>query len=239
MYNIKKKPLYRGFFCFKANVKRWNICYLLVFFLCENLIVFSQEKLLKTTTVLSNDIEINTDGLDDIVIENSKSNQIEVLLLDENPHTHTIYFQEKLAVLKIDFNQIFDYNEAGVFRKYITKRLQRVRVIVKVPKNKNVIIYGKTIGIVSKSYQGDVKIYIDKGNVRLNNVKGNAFVSLFLGNVYANLSKKSNIDIKTNNGVIGINNNRYEGKIYVKKTQKEVSNFKVNTINANVILITE
>ncbi|WBX73937.1 hypothetical protein PG913_01450 [Tenacibaculum pacificus] len=239
MYNIKKKPLYRGFFCFKANVKRWNICYFLVFFLCENLIVFSQEKLLKTTTVLSNDIEINTDGLDDILIENSKSNQIEVLLLDENPHTHTIYFQEKLAVLKIDFNQIFDYNETGVFRKYITKRLQRVRVIVKVPKNKNVIIYGKTIGIVSKSYQGNVKIYIDKGNVRLNNVKGNAFVSLFLGNVYANLSKKSNIDIKTNNGIIRINNNSYKDKIYIKKTQKEVYNFKVNTINANVILITE
>lgn len=227
-----KESLFRGSFCLRK--------YFLMVFLCTSLFLVSQEKLIKSRSFDSNEIEIITDGLDDIVIENATNNQIEVILFDQHPNTHAISFNEEIeGTLKVSFQLVFDTYQKQVFRKYITKRLQKVNAILKLPKNKEVIIDGKTIGIISKSYQGNMKIYIDKGNVRLNNVKGNTFVSLFVGNVYAHLPKKSNIDIKSNTGIIRINNKSYKDKMYMKTTQKSVANLKVHTINANVILITE
>lgn len=226
-YNNRKKPLLRGFFCFKI-------------LLFTSLFIFSQEKLIKTREIKFNDIEINSDGLDDLVIENSVGNQITIMLLDEQPNTHTIFFDDEInGVLKVGFKLNFDVYKEQIFRKYITKRLQRAKAIIKVPKNKNVTIYGKTIGINSNSYKGNLKIYIDKGNVRLNHVKGNTLVKLFLGNVFAKLGKNSNINIKTNNGEISINKTKHKEHLYKILTKNAVSNFNVRSINANVLLITE
>jgi hypothetical protein len=230
-YNNKNKPLLRGLFCFKIQ---------LIALLLISSFIFSQEKLIKTREVQFNEIEINSDGLDDLVIENSSDNQITITLLDEQPNTHTVFFDDETnGVLKVDFKLNFDVYKEQVFRKYITKRLQRARAIIKIPKNKNVIIYGKTIGINSNSYKGDLKFYIDKGNVRLNKVSGNTLVTLFLGNVYGQIRKKTNLNIETNNGEIKINKTKYKGYLYKILTKNAVSNFKVRSINANVFLITE
>jgi hypothetical protein len=230
-YNNKNKPLLRGLFCFKIQ---------LIALLLISSFIFSQEKLIKTREVQFNEIEINSDGLDDLVIENSSDNQITITLLDEQPNTHTVFFDDETnGVLKVDFKLNFDVYKEQVFRKYITKRLQRARAIIKIPKNKNVIIYGKTIGINSNSYKGDLKFYIDKGNVRLNKVSGNTLVTLFLGNVYGQIREKTNLNIETNNGEIKINKTKYKGYLYKILTKNAVSNFKVRSINANVFLITE
>jgi hypothetical protein len=230
-YNNKNKPLKRGLFCFKIQ---------LIPLLLISSFIFSQEKLIKTREVQFNEIEINSDGLDNLVIENSLDNQISITLLDEQPNTHTIFFDDETnGILKVDFKLNFDVYKEQVFRKYITKRLQRAKAIIKIPKNKNVTIYGKTIGINSNSYKGDLKIYIDRGNVRLNRVNGNTLVALFLGNVYGQLRKNSNINIKTNKGDISINKTKYKGHLYKIFTKNAVSNFKVRSINANVFLIRE
>lgn len=230
-YNNRKKPLLRGFFCFKLQ---------LITLLFTSLFLFSQEKLIKTREIKFNDIEINSDGLDDLVIENSTDNQITIMLLDEQPNTHTIFFDDEInGVLKVGFKLNFDVYKEQIFRKYITKRLQRAKAIIKIPKNKNVIIYGKTIGINSNSYKGNLKIYIDKGNVRLNKVNGNTLVTLFLGNVYGQLRKNSTINIKTNKGEISINKTKHKEHLYKILTKNAVSNFNVRSINANVFLITE
>ncbi len=226
-YNNKNKPLLRGLFYFKIQ---------LITLLLISSFIFSQEKLIKTREVQFNEIEINSDGLDNLVVENSLGNQISITLLDEQPNTHTIFFDDETnGILKVDFKLNFDVYKEQVFRKYITKRLQRAKTIIKIPKNKNVTIYGKTIGINSNSYKGDLKIYIDRGNVRLNKVKGNIEVKLFLGNVYAQLGRNSTINVKTNNGVIIINE-KINSSPFFKKKKNSNYNFSVNSINANVIL---
>ncbi|MCT4699343.1 hypothetical protein [Tenacibaculum haliotis] len=208
-------------------------------FLFANMFLFAQEKLIKKSTFQSEEIEIITDGLDDVVIETATSNQIEVILLDENPNTHTILITEENDILKVGFKLNFNTFKEPVFRKYITKRLQRAAAIIKIPKNKIVSIYGKTIAITSKSYNGDLSIYIDKGTVNLHKVKRNALVQLFLGNVSAVLSKKSAVSIETKNGEIRVNENSYKQQFYTKNTRKAIHDFKVRSMNANVLLITE
>ena len=203
-----------------------------------SMFLFSQEKLIERRELRSNEIEIITDGLDDIILENSKNNLIEVILLDENPNTHSIFLKKEIGVLNVKFELNFNTSHQKVFRKFITKRLHRAKAIIKIPVNKNVIIHGRTIGVVSKSYQGNIKIYIDKGNVRLNEVKGNVLVKLFLGNVYAQLNKNINLDIETTKGEIVLNSRNIVNQYYKKKETSGFT-FKVKSINANVILITE
>ncbi|QXP72856.1 hypothetical protein H0I31_03920 [Tenacibaculum sp. AHE15PA] len=204
-----------------------------------NLTFFAQEKLLKKSTFQSEEIEIITDGLDDVTIENSLSNQIEVVLLDENPNTHTIFINEQSGVLKVSFKLNFNIFKEPVFRKYITQRLQRATTIIKIPNHKTVNIYGKTIDITSKDYKGDLKIYIDNGNVKLNEIKGNTAVKLFSGNVYGRIKKATAINIETNNGEIHVNKNNYNKQFYSKSNPKAIRKLNVRSINANVILITE
>ena len=200
---------------------------------------FAQEKLLKKRTFKSEEIEIITDGLDNVAIENSISNQIEVVLLDENPNTHTIFINEQSGVLKVSFKLNFNIFKEPVFRKFITQRLQRATTIIKIPNRKVVNIYGKTIDVTSKSYKGDLKIYIDNGSVKLNEVKGNTDVKLFSGNVSGRINKVTAINIETNNGTINVNENSYNKYFYTKSNPKATRKFNVRSINANVILITE
>jgi hypothetical protein len=49
--------------------------------------------------------------------------------------------------------------------------------------HKNVVVHGKTIGVTSKNYNGNLSVYIDKGKERLNEVQGHTVVKLFLGPV--------------------------------------------------------
>lgn len=201
--------------------------------------LFSQEKTIKTTEITSPSIEINTDGLDDIIIENTEDNQLKIILMDENPNSHRIFTEEENDVFKISFQLDFNTYKDEVFRKYITKRLQRASVVVKIPKNKDVIIYGKTIGIVSKSYQGNLAVYIDKGNVKLHQVQKNIAVKLFLGNVYAQLLSNNSIDVNTNKGQIVIDNKQIQHSVYKKQFETSSYSFEVKSINANVNLITK
>ncbi|WP_299162523.1 hypothetical protein [uncultured Tenacibaculum sp.] len=189
-------------------------------------------------SIQSEIIEIITNGLDDLVIENSINDELEIILLDENPNTHAILFTEKKEVLEVGFKLNFKSIHKEVFRKYITKRIERARAVIKVPKNKKLIVHGKAIGITSKSYKGDLSIFIEKGNIKLNKVLGNTQVTLFLGNVYAQLNKNTSLNIETTKGEIVLNTRRIDNQYYKKK---EISsfNFKVKSINANVILITE
>ncbi|CAM1348815.1 DUF4097 domain-containing protein [Tenacibaculum insulae] len=226
-----KKSLFRGFFCFRKG--------LFVLFLITSFTLFSQEKLTVKREIQSKEIEIFSDGLDDIVIENSLNNQLEVVLFDENPNTHRIFITEEKGVLKVSFKLNFEFQQTQVFRKYITKRLQRAKVVLKIPKHKNVFVYGQTIGVEAKSYQGDLSIFIDKGNVKLHQVKKSVLVKLFLGNVSAQISKKNAINIKTTKGKILIDSQNYKSPFYNKIANPLAFKFNIESINANVVLITK
>ena len=180
-------------------------------------------------------IELSAIGLDEIKIENSTSTTLEIVLLAENANGHAIATQYQGTDLIVGFEPLFQ-SETAVFKKFITERLQRASVLVKVPKNRTVIVYGKTVDVISKSYQGAIAVYIDRGLVNLHNVQDNASISLHQGNIYANVSNSS-ISVISNKGRIKVND-----EVYLKSYKKEIPTantlFKVSSIHANITLQT-
>ena len=206
----------------------------LILFLIFSTVIFSQKKAIKKFQTTANEIEISTIGLDDFVLENTESSFIEIFLYAENPNERHIVFEEKQGVANIKFNIAEFKTEETVFRKFITKRLQRASAIVKIPKGKKTTIFGENINIASKSYQGSLAIFIEKGNVKLNTVQETTQVNLYSGNVYATL-KNTNIDVISRIGKIKIDNILKE-KVYQKKNDIFKNTFTVHTIKANVLL---
>ncbi|MGG6230046.1 hypothetical protein [Tenacibaculum sp. SDUM215027] len=195
--------------------------------------LFCQEKIIQERTILANELEIITYGLDDIVIENSKDDKLEVILLDENTHKHNILFKKEKEVLIVAFELHLLTFKDDVFRKYITRRLERARVIIKVPKNKHISVHGETIGVNSKSYAGDLSIYIERGNIQLNTIVGNTSVHLFQGNVFAQTTLRSKLSLTTNKGAILINDEK-KASPFLKENSSAPNTLTINSIHANI-----
>ncbi len=104
------------------------------FFLMSN-DAFSQKKIIKKLTTNTKEIAIFTKGLDDLVLENSTSKFIEILLYAEDTNKQHIVIEEKNTKTEIKFKIPVFKSEDAVFRKFITKRLKRASVIIKIPKN--------------------------------------------------------------------------------------------------------
>ncbi|CAL2077133.1 hypothetical protein [Tenacibaculum sp. 190524A02b] len=169
-------------------------------------IVFSQTEITKQFKPAFKEIEVNTFGIDDLVIEASENDFITVFLLDEHSNTHIVNVEEINNKTEITFkiNPIIYKESNTVFRKFITKRLERARVLIKIPKNKLVTVYGENVGVTSRSYEGTLNIFINKGNIDLQKVSGNTFVSVFQGNIKAEV-KKTRLNLETKKGAIKIN----------------------------------
>lgn len=198
-------------------------------------VLFSQQKQLFSDDLKFERLQILTDNLDDLIIENSSDEKLEIVLENDNSFPINIKTKtiDKELIVSFEKESEIDFN-SSVFRKYITKRLERARVLVKVPVEKNITVIGKNVGVVSRGYQGNVSIYIDKGNVKLGHVKGKTSVHLFLGNVYAHVDK-TNIRVKTTNGILQVNNKVVEND-FVESNLKNIFSFSVNSINANIYL---
>ncbi|MGB0880701.1 MAG: hypothetical protein ACPGTO_09060 [Polaribacter sp.] len=206
----------------------------LILFLSISFVGFSQKKVIKKFQTTANEIEISTIGLDDFVLENADSNSIEIFLYAENSNKQHITFEERQHLAEIKFGIPMFKTEETVFRKFITKRLQRASAIVKIPKGKRVIVFGDNINIESKNYQGSLAIFIEKGNVKLNTIQETTQVNLYSGNVYASL-KNINVDVVSTIGKIKIDSILKE-KIYKKKDDTFKNTFTVHTIKATIIL---
>jgi hypothetical protein len=206
----------------------------LFLFLLISTVIFSQKKAIKKVQTKATQIEISTEGLDNFVLENSTSEFIEIYLTAENSNKQHIVYKEVNNTVKIEFKFPDIATEETVFRKFITKRLQRASVIVKIPQNKPVIIFGNSIDIASKSYGGSLDIYIEKGILKLDTIKANTKVKLYAGSVFATL-KKGNIDAASNTGTISINRKIQQEKFY-KKSKKSAINFTIASIKANIFL---
>lgn len=206
-----------------------------IFFLLVTGVVFSQQTLVKSFSSDAQSIEILTEGLDEIKIINSNNDKIEVSLFDENPNSHHILVDDETSILKIKFKLEF-IEEEGVFKKYITKRLNRASVIIKLPKNKDITLLGTNVDIISKSYKGNLNIFIDKGYINLHKVQQNVAIKLFQGNVFATVIN-SNVDVKSTKGKILVDGKKYPKK-YKRETEKVVKTFSISSINANVNLKT-
>lgn len=211
--------------------------FVFIFLLINSQFLFCQEKIVQQRTMKVDELEIVTYGLDDIIIENSEGNNLEITLFDENPYAHNILFTEEDGVLKLTFELNFNPFKEEVFRKYITKRLEKARVLIKIPKHKMVVVYGKTIGVTSKSYDGNLSVYIEKGNIQLNTIKNTTIAHLFLGNVYAR-ALNSELNLTTKKGRIVINE-KNEKSPFVNSVFKTSKKLTVSSIHANITVVTD
>jgi hypothetical protein len=206
----------------------------LSFFFLISSSTFSQKKIIKKVTSTTKEIAIFTKGLDDLVLENSTSEFIEILLYAEDPNKQHIVIQEKSIKTDIKFKIPVFKREEAVFRKYITKRLKRASVIIKIPKNKEVSIFGEHINISSKSYNGNLTVLIEKGIVKLDTIQQNVVLKMYEGNLFGVL-KQSNLTITSKIGKIKIDTVFYKKKYEENRmdTGKEIS---ITTLKGNIFL---
>jgi hypothetical protein len=195
---------------------------------------FSQKKIIKKFTTNTKEIAIFTKGLDDLVLENSTSEFIEILLYAEDPNKQHIVIEEKSTETDIKFKIPVFKSEDAVFRKYITKRLKRASVTIKIPKKKEVSIFGEHINISSKSYNGNLNVLIEKGIVKLDTIQQNLVLKMYEGNLFGVL-KKSNLTIASKIGKIKIDAVFYKKKYKENRmdTSKEIA---ITTLKGNIFL---
>ena len=195
---------------------------------------FSQKKIIKKFTTNIKEIAIFTKGLDDLVLENSTSEFIEVLLYAEDPNKQHIVIEEKSTKTDIKFKIPVFKSEDAVFRKYITKRLKRASVTIKIPKNKEISIFGEHINVSSKSYNGNLNVLIEKGIVKLDTIQQNVVLKMYEGNIFGVL-KQSNLTIASKIGKIKIDAVFYKKKYKENRldTNKEIS---ITTLKGNIFL---
>ena len=206
----------------------------LSFFFLISSSTFSQKKIIKKVTSTTKEIAIFTKGLDDLVLENSTSEFIEILLYAEDPNKQHIVIQEKSIKTDIKFKIPVFKSEEAVFRKYITKRLKRASVIIKIPKNKEVSIFGEHINISSKSYNGNLTVLIEKGIVKLDTIQQNVVLKMYEGDLFGVL-KQSNLTITSKIGKIKIDTVFYKKKYEENRMDigKEIS---ITTLKGNIFL---
>jgi len=207
---------------------------ILPFFFLMSSGAFSQKKIIKKLTTNTKEIAIFTKGLDDLVLENSTSKFIEILLYAEDTNKQHIVIEEKSTKTEIKFKIPVFKSEDAVFRKYITKRLKRASVTIKIPKNKEVSIFGEHINISSKSYNGNLNVLIEKGIVKLDTIQQNLVLKMYEGNLFGVL-KQSNLTIASKIGKIKIDAVFYKKKYKENRmdTNKEIS---ITTLKGNIFL---
>lgn len=207
---------------------------ILPFFFLMSSGAFSQKKIIKKLTTNTKEIAIFTKGLDDLVLENSTSKFIEILLYAEDTNKQHIVIEEKSTKTDIKFKIPVFKSEDAVFRKYITKRLKRASVTIKIPKNKEVSIFGEHINISSKSYNGNLNVLIEKGIVKLDTIQQNLVLKMYEGNLFGVL-KQSNLTIASKIGKIKIDAVFYKKKYKENRTDtsKEIA---ITTLKGNIFL---
>ena len=207
--------------------------YILIFLIISTTI-FSQKKISKQFETDTKEVNIYTAGLDNITIENSESGFVEVFLYAEDYDEQLIKIDHKSASTTINFEFKGAQTREVVFRKFITKRLQRAYVIVKVPRNKEVYVFGENVDIESKDFKNNLAIYIENGIVKLNTIKASIILKLYSGNVFAN-TRNARVNVKTGHGKIEVNG-ILKGKTYQETTKISDGKVSITSVKANVFL---
>ena len=210
---------------------------LLFLFMMISITFFAQKKVGKDIETSQKEIEISTVGLDDFVIENSNSKFVEVILFSENIHEQGIIIAEENNKVSIKFQLDSLLIEEAVFRKFITKRLQRAYAIIKIPKGKNLTIYGENHSIESKNFWGDLTIYIEKGIVKLNTIQSNAIVKMYAGTIFGT-AKNKNINLHSNIGNITVDQVLHQ-KDFKKIVSDKGKSLSINTIKGIIFVTTQ
>lgn len=208
---------------------------LLISFLFASLLLQAQKKIVKTVESDAPYVEIKTDGIDNLIIEESDTNELEMIINDRDG----LGFVENFSCN--DYNCVLNIKTEIKINEDINNKINaismtpptHVSAVVKIPKGKKVTVFGTTIDIQTDGYDGILRILIDNGTVKLKSIKGITEVDLFSGAVFADIDKNS-LQIKTKKGTISVNGTNVKSPYKKKENKKQ--RLIVKTINANVVL---
>ena len=208
--------------------------FIIIFFIVP-FFAFGQQKIIKVVETDAPYVEVKTDGIDNLIIEESETNELTMTILDKNG----------LGVIENfscdDFNCVLNIKTELKVENPITQSKvdfivnpqSNVSAVVKIPKDKKVTILGGIIDIETKGYQGILRILIEEGNVQIKGIKGITEVNLFTGIVFADI-KENALDIRTRKGKISLNEEIQKSPY--KRKKKKAHKLIVKTNNANVVL---
>lgn len=206
---------------------------ILLFFIPFGLL--AQQKIIKTVKSDAPYVEVKTDGIDNLVIQESDSDELEMIISDADGMGVIENFScnDFNCVLSIKTELKIDNPQTNKINQFPLAAPTNVTAVVKIPRNKKVTVFGETIDIQTEGYQGVLRILIDKGNVRIKGIKGITEVDLFTGTVFANVNENA-LDIRTRKGSISLNKETQKSPF--KKKIKKAHKLIVKSINANVVL---
>lgn len=208
----------------------------LFFVLCTSF-VFSQKKIIKTFETQLKELTVSSSGLDFLVLKNSNTKFVKVHLEAEDYDDQLIELKEKNESLEVAFYFEGSETREVIFRKFITKRLQRASAIIEVPKDMVVTVYGENVDIESKDLENELSIYIDNGIVKLNNILRKTLVKLYAGNVYG-IKKDNNIKISSNLGKIEVDKMNFTKK-FESNHNSDLNGLIIESIKANIFITTQ
>lgn len=195
----------------------------------------AQQKIIKTIKSDAPYVEVKTDGIDNLIIEESETDQLEMIITD----TDGLGFVENFSCN--DYNCVLNIKTELKANNFDTNKVNfisltpetNVSAVVKIPKGKKVTVFGGTIDIQTNGYDGILRILIDNGNVRIKEIKGITEVNLFAGAVFATINQNT-LDIKTRKGTVSLDEKEVKSPYRKKKNKKQ--RLIVKSINANVVL---
>ena len=196
---------------------------------------FAQQKILKTIESDAPFIEIKTEGRDNLDIEESTSNELAMFIsdLDGLGVVENFSCNDYNCVLSIKTQLKIDNPLTNKIHQFPIAPASNVSAVVKIPKDKKVTVFGEMIDVQTMGYQGVLRMIIDKGNVRMQGLKGMVAIDLFAGNVYAKVAENS-LDIRTRKGRISLDTVRQSSPF--RKKGKKSHQLVVKSINANIVL---
>lgn len=205
-------------------------------FLLITTVLSAQQKIVRTIQSDAPYIDVYVEGIDNLKIEESDTNSIEITLFDKNELGvfESFSCEDKTCVLKVKavIKQSHAINDK--IHQFPLAPPSNVTATIKIPKGKTVSIIGEMIDIQSKGYQGSLKILIDKGDIRLPSVKGIVELQVFSGAIYATIEKEASLEIQTRKGTISLDKKVLKSPF--KKEQKGEKQLIVKSMNANVVL---
>lgn len=206
-----------------------------IIFLLVTTVVLSQQTITKTVKSNAPYVEIKTEGIDNLIIQESDSNILEMKIIDADGLGFVEGFScsKGSCVLDIKTEMVIENPQTNKVDMFPIKAPTNVSAIVKIPKDKKVTIFGETIDIQTHGYKGVLMIFIDKGNVRLNGIKGIVEVNLFAGNVFATVHQ-NDLNLRTRKGIITHNKEIISSPL--RKRRKTDQKLIVKSINANIVL---
>lgn len=165
--------------------------------------VLAQEQLARQWELQSSSLEFTAEDIDHLRIENSTSGKLELVLKDEQPFARTVVFQKHQSFSELKISKETTELAPTVFRKFITEELQRASVIVRIPKDKTLVVTVRETSIEVANYDGNLTIFSQRGNIQLHTVKQATSIQLFQGTITATID--GSFELQSNRGTITVN----------------------------------